>query len=330
MVVLYNPGATNRAIIQPGTASALPIDGRLFVQEPSDGHLLAGDRDRPYRLSRVTGAELRGARTANRMAALLRRRIAQRDCPFPGAGRFGCRSHLVFVDEIDHRFGERAPNLNTPAWRGRTSRNQKRRAYPNYVPRPRRGQPGAELRAAMNILASQPYPGGGSYADRVHFYLNPGVVSSLGVGRGRFHNLGRDRKPHYRSYEALRGAFQRSGGVWLEMYHVEGAGRTRVPFNTREWMNYPARFTLYLTAPGAAAADPALTAKVRFVMTRGAPALRSGAPAPCASPSQPQTCQFALAALPQNAPILANGVAAYRMEGDEAEWRAHARAWFFR
>lgn len=182
----------------------------------------------------------------------------------------------------------------------------------------------------MKILAARPFPGGGSYAERVHVYVNPGVVSSLGVGRGKYHNLGRDRRPHYRSYEALRGALQRSGGVWLEMYHVEGAARVRVPFNTREWSAYPARFALHLTAPGAAAADPGLRAKLRFVMTRGAPPLAAGAPGACQNPSQPQTCQFALASLPQNAPILANGVAAYRMEGDEAEWRAHARAWFFR
>ena len=329
MVVLYGTPSTNRKIVKPRTTTALPINGRLFVQEPNVGHLFAGDRDRPYRLSGVPGSRLVEAGTADRIAALLRRRVEELDCPFPPYGRAGCRSGLVFVDELDARFSERSPDLNTPAWRGRTSRNQKKRPFPTYIPRPLPGQPGYELTVAMGLLAAIPFPGGGNYAERVHFYINPGVVSSIGVGRGKYHNRGRDGRPHFRTYEGLRGALQQSGGVWLEMYHVTGARRTRTPFNTREWSNYPKRFTLYLTAPGAGAADPRLVAKVRFMMTRGAPPLRSGAPRPCRNSARPQSCQFALATLPQNAPILANGIGQYRMEGNEAEWRGHVRRLFF-
>ncbi len=328
MIVLYATPATNRAIVRPAAADALPLDGRLFVQEPNVGHLFAGNRDRPYRLSRVTGDQIVRAGSAGAIAALLRGRIAASNCSFAGSGRAGCRSHVVFIDEIDARFAERAPNLNTPAWRGRASRAQKKRAFPNYVPRPRNGQPGYELAQAMRLLAKQPYARG-SYADRVHLYIAPGVISSLGVGRGKYHNLGRDGRPHFRTYEGLRGALQRAGGVWLEMYHFNTATRTRSPFNTGEWSAYPTRFTRYLTAPGAAAADPGLVAKVRFMMSAGAPAPRTGAPAVCQDGSQPQTCQFALASLPQNASILANGVGQYRMEGDEAEWRAHVKRLFF-
>ena len=142
MIVLYATPATNRQIIQPGTAGALPIDGRLFVQEPNVGHLFAGDFDRPYRLSGVSGSQLLKAGSALEMATLLHKRINQLDCPFPPHGNAGCRSGLVFVDEIDYRFAERAPNLNTVAWRGRTSRNQPKRKSPNFVPRPKTGQPG--------------------------------------------------------------------------------------------------------------------------------------------------------------------------------------------
>ena len=330
MIVLYGTPATNHAIIRPGTADALPVNGRLFVQEPNPSHLFAGNADRSYRLSRTTGTELVQAGRAAAMAALLRRRIDERDCPFPGAGNFGCRSHLVFVDEIDYRFAERAPDLTTPGWRGRTSRSQKKRPFPKYVPKARPGQPGYELGRAMRILAAKPFARGGTYADRVHFYMAPGVVSSIGVGKGKYHNLGRDRRPHFRSHEGLRDALQRAGGVWLEMYHFDSASRARSPFNTREWSAYPHRFTLYMTAPGAAAAHRGLVARVHFMMSNGAPTPMAGAPAVCQNASQPQTCQFALASLPQNAPILSNGVGQYRMEGDETEWREHAKRLFFR
>jgi hypothetical protein len=329
MIVLYAPPATNRLIIQPGTAGALPIDGRLFVQEPNVGHLFAGDLDRPYRLSGVSGTQLIKAGSAIEMAILLHRRIDELDCPFPPHGNAGCRSGLVFVDEIDYRFAEKAPNLNTPAWRGRTSRNQPKRKFPNYVPRPKTGQPGYELTKAMAILQALPFPGGGTYADRVHFYIAPGVVSSIGVGKGKYYNLGRDSRPHFRSHEGVRGALRRSGGVWLAMYHFNTATRTRRPFTTGEWRHYPIRFTRYLTGPGATTANPGYVAKMHFLMTRGAPPVAKGAPPVCLNKALPQTCQFTLAALPQNAAILANGVGEYRMEGNEAEWRAHVKRLFF-
>jgi hypothetical protein len=330
MVVLYGSPATNRKIIAPGSARALPIDGRVFVQEPNLGHLFAGDGDRAYRLSGVHVEQLLTAGSGPAMAALLRRRIDEVDCPFPPYGPAGCRSGLVFVDEIDYRFAEKAPNLKTAAWRGRTSRNQPKRTFPNYVPTPRPGEPGYELSVAMAILAATPYPGGGTYAGRVHFYIAPGVISSIGVGRGRYRNLGRDRRPHFRSHEGVRTALQLSGGLWLEMYHFHRGSRTRSPFSTREWMDYPARFAKHLTAPGAIAADPGLAGKVRFLMTRGAPQYVRGGPAACRNPSRPQRCQFALASLPQNAAMLANGVGQYRMQGNEVEWRGQVRHYFFR
>jgi hypothetical protein len=330
MVVLYGSPATNRIIVAPGTARALPIDGRVFVQEPNVGHLFAGDSDRAYRLSGLHVEQLLAAGTGPAMASMLRRRIDEHDCPFPPYGNAGCRSGLVFVDEIDYRFAEKAPNLNTPAWRGRTSRAQPKPKFPNYVPQPRPGQPGYELSVAMGILAATPYPSGGTYASRVHFYIAPGVVSSIGVGRGAYRNLGRDRRPHFRSHEGVRAALQLAGGVWLEMYHFHRRSGTRTPFSTREWMDYPARFAKHLTGPGSRVADPVLAGKVRFLMTRGAPPYVRGAPAVCRSPRRPQRCQFALAQLPQNAPMLANGVGQYRMEGNEREWRGQVHRLFFR
>ena len=328
MVVLYGTAETNRKIVSPGSPGALPVDGRLFIQEPNWGHLFAGERDRAFRLARVTEDELQAAGNAPAMARVLRTAIEQGNCFYDSAW-FGCRSRLVFVDEIDHRFAEPAPNLNTPAWRGRTSRSQPKPKFPNYVPAPRPGQLGYELGRAMEILAASPFPGGGSYAQRVHFYIAPGVVSSLGVGRGRFQNLGRDRRPHFRSYEGVRPALQRAGGVWLEMYHFDRASRTRAPFNTYEWSVYPWRFALYLTGPGAGAPDSGALSRMHFMMTRGSPKPKGGAPAICRRGAG-QACQFTLAGSVKNRAILANGVGQYRMEGDEAAWRFHVRRLFFR
>ena len=329
MIVFYGTPDTNRKIVKPGAADALPIDGRVFVQEPNVGHLFAGDADKPYRLSRVTAASLLAAGSADAMARVLQTRIDAPGCVFAPWGDSGCTSHLVFVDEIDSRFAEKAPNLNTRAWRGRTSRNQPARKFPNYVPKPRPGHAGYELSKAMEKLESIPYPEGGTYADRVHFYIAPAVVTTIGVGRGKYHNLGRDRRPHFRSHEGLRVALQRAGGVWLEMYHFDNRTRTRTPFDTREWAAYPGRFARFMTSAGATASDPALLGKLHFHMTRGMPATKGRAPAECANPSTPQGCQFALAANSTNAPILANGVGQYRMEGNEAEWRSHVKRLYF-
>jgi hypothetical protein len=328
MVVLYGSPESNRAIVGPGRADRLPVDGRLFIQEPNPGHLFAGDADRPYRLARVTEDQLTTARTAPRMAALLKRSIDQTDCRYFGY-LHGCQSHLVFVDEIDVRFAEKAPNLNTPAWRGRTSRSQPKRKFPNYIPRPRRGQLGFELGRAMQRLAATPWRGGGTYADRVHFYISPALVGSIGSGRGRYFNLGRDRRPHFRSYEGVRPALQLAGGVWLEMYHFSRA-TGRYPSSSAEWAAYPWKFARYLTAPGAAQPDPARQARIHFLMTRGMPRSGPSAPAECRNPATPQGCQFALASSPRNAPILANGVGAFKMDGDEGEWRALVRQNFLR
>lgn len=329
MIVLYAKPETNRAIVKPGSADALPIDGRLFIQEPNVGHLFAGDADKPYRVARMPSTSLLAAGTADAMAALLKREIDAPGCVTAPWGDAGCKSHLVFVDEIDYRFAEKAPNLNHPAWRGRTSRNQPKRKFPNYIPKVKPGHSGYELSLAMQQLAAIPYPDGGTYAERVHFYIAPGVVSSIGVGKGKFHNLGRDRRPHFRSHEGLRSALQLSGGVWLEMYHFDQSTKTRRPFNTGEWAAYPWRFALYMTAPGVTTADPAILAKLHFLMSNGMPKNKGRAPAECANPATPQGCQFALASNAVNTPILANGVGAYRMEGDEAEWRGHVKRLFF-
>ncbi len=329
MVVMYGTKETNHRIIKPGAPDALPVDGRLHVVEPNSGHLFAGDADKPYRLHHVMTKDLIKLRTRDAMAAHLKAQIDSPLCRFPSY-TVACESGMVFVDEIDWRWAEKAPNLNTPAWRGRTSKSQPKRKFPNYVPKARNGHPGVELSRAMEILAATPHPAGGTYAERVHFFIAPGVVTSIGVGRGKYHNLGRDGRPHFRSHEGVRTALQLAGGVWLEMYHYDHSGRGRYPFNTYEWQTYPWRFSQYLTGIGTGTPDPAMTAKLRFIISNGKPKAKGGAPAVCRSKTTGNMdCVFTLASTAKNLPILMNGIGQYRMEGDEAGFRAHVKRIFF-
>jgi len=329
MVVMYGTADTNRKIIKPGAPDALPVDGRLFVVEPNAGHLFAGDADKPYRLHHVMTKDLLAKGNDAAMAAHLKAQIDSPVCQFTGY-TVDCGSGMVFVDEIDWRWAEKAPNLNTPAWRGRTSRSQPKRKFPNYVPKAREGHPGVELSQAMETLAATPHPAGGSYADRVHFFIAPGVVTSIGVGRGKYHNLGRDGRPHFRSHEGMRRALQLAGGVWLEMYHYDHSGRGRYPFNTYEWQTYPWRFSQYLTGIGVGRPDQAMVQKLRFIISNGKPKAKGGAPAVCRSKtSAAMDCVFTLANSVKNRQVLMNGIGQYRMEGDEARFRQHVKRLFF-
>lgn len=325
MIMLFGTPDTNRQIVRPGHSTALPLDGRLFVAEPNPGHLFAGDADKPFRLDHVDATDLIAKGSGDAMASYLKHRLDADSCNFAKWGKVDCRSGLLTIDELDYRFSERAPNLNTPAWK------RADRKYPNYVPRVREGQPGLEFSQAMEILAATPWPGGGTYADRVHVFIAPGMLSSLGVAGGVYHNLGRDKKPHFQTYEGVRRGVQLSGGVWIEMYHFDRGGRGRYPFNTKEWQVYPWRFSQWLTRPGLAPTpDPALVAKMHFMMSSGMPRKVGTAPAACSNPRTPQACQFALASTKKNAPVLANGVGAYRMDkGHAPEFRLHLRRLFY-
>lgn len=328
MVLMYGTADTNRKIIQPGTSGALPLDGRLYVSGRTRQHLFGGEADKPYRVDHVTATDLlKLSSSGERMAAYLRGRVDENACAFSW-GRVDCRSGLVFIDEIDYRFAEKAPNLKTPAWAGRTSKSQPKKKFPTYHPTARSGQPGYELSRAMEILAATPYRGGGTYAERIHFFIAPGVVSSIGVGRGQYHNLGRDGRPHFRSHEGMRRALQLSGGIWLAMYHYEHGGRGLYPFNTYEWQVYPNRFALYLSGLGAKRIDPATRSKMRFLITSGKPKVKGGAPAKCRTGSD-MTCTFTLASSAKNAPILANGIGQYKVVRSEAQFRANIKRLFF-
>lgn len=322
MIALYGPAPSIKKIIAPGTSSALPVDGRLHIVEPNGGHLWAGDNDKPYRLDKVKADDLIARGSGAAMAAYLKNRI-DNPCQFSW-GSIDCRSGIVMVDEINRKFQEPAPNTARYPW---TLPIAKR---PAFVPRVRAGQPGYELSKAMEILANTPHADGGNYAQHVQLFMAPGVVSSLGVGGGKYHNMGRDLRPHFPTYEGVRKAFQLSGGTWLEMYHFNGS--TRYPFNTREWKVYPYNVVKWMTAPGTSVVpSSSYVGKTHFMMSNKMPArLGTKIPKACYNLRTPQGCQFALASTPHNLPILLTGVGAYRMEGNEAEFRKHLRLRFFR
>ena len=97
------------------------------------------------------------------------------------------------------------------------------------------------------MLASRPYPSGGSYAERVHFYLAPAFVTSISDGRGPYRHLGKDGKPHRATWRGVMPALSRAGGVWLEMYHHSRAtGLT--PLTASEWRTAPQAFSSYSAA----------------------------------------------------------------------------------
>jgi hypothetical protein len=279
-----------------------------LVQEPSGDNSVWGPRrSAPYRLAKIRYRDLLGL-GADGMAGLIRARIDA------GCGAFGCASNLVAIDEIGAEFSDGPP----PRVRGRAfrSRAAARRAgrYPDTVAlrpvSPR--SPGARLTEAMRRLAAMPWPGGGSYADRVHFYLAPTVTTSIGKGQGRNQNLGRDGKPHFTTWRGVMPGLALSGGIWLEMYHGKAVGSGRDPFMAVEWRRYPRDVVSVFRSFGGS------PDRVHF-MIANTPVMPRKA-SECGGIT-PMACVWRLAGLPgANRQILMNGAGAYQVGGQAAEW----------
>ncbi len=191
MSIIYDDnsdGSVTTIIRGDATTPGLGPDRGAFRQEPSVDHLLGGDADAANRLAKVSAGELTGGSPAQ-IAAVLAREIDGSCAPA------GCASGLVAVDEVTGKFAD-----GTAA--------------------------GRNLRDGMALLAQRPYRGGGTYADRVHFYLGPGVVTAIGYGLGPDHDLGRNGITRRTGYVTVMEGLARAGGVWLEMYRpgTSGAG----------------------------------------------------------------------------------------------------------
>ena len=163
----------------------------------------------------------------------------------------------------------------------------------------------------MRLLDATPHPDGGSYADRIHLYIAPAFVSSVGLGRGPHRNLGPDGKPHRAAWRGVMPALARAGGIWLEMYHYDQ--RAVGAMSARLWREVPRGFSSYARRYGADAQ------RIHFMFS-GARRAPAGAPRGC---GDAMACQWALArSTPAGRAILANGAGAYRPGAMTASFRA--------
>lgn len=250
MSVLYVTDPAARAILGPSTA--MRELKWLFRQEPSnsagDAALAGGGAQR---MTKVNGATL-ARKDVDAMVAMLKSAV-DRTCTTP-AGVSTCSARFVGVDEIGAAFGTEP---------GRSDADT----------------PGQRLRRAMARLSGIPFlgPGGGSYARRIHFYVAPGVSTSISAGLGPRRTEGADGVERRRDYSEVMAAMSRAGGVWLEMYHYPGRGRPRTPFTAAEWRDVPTNFASFLRAKSPTSRDP--LNYLHFVLTETAGAdAESGEP----------------------------------------------------
>jgi hypothetical protein len=202
-------------------------------------------------------------------------------------------NHVVVVDRIEGSAWSDGPQAEPPVLAG--------------------GSKGVALRDAMADL-DVTSRWGGTYARRVHFWIGPGLHSSIGAGLGPNHNLGRDGKPHRRSYLQVLKALARGGGVWNQMFHGPAPGQPADPLAVEEWMRWPAAFADLFTAQGGD------LDRVHFILmeTRALPA----GPLP-PGVTEPMQAQFALAAQPGvNSRILCNGPGGLNVSTQGRQWLA--------
>lgn len=260
----------------------------LFRQEPSNSGPGAQLASNDQRMTKISGAALFRKPSAAAMRDMLRNAV-DRTCVTP-AGVNTCGAHRVGVDEIGTEWGA----------------DSDAEAYsPN--------SPAARLRAAMRELWTMPHPGGGTYAQRVHLYVAPGVSTSIAAGRGFDRTKGEDGKERFRNFAGLMPVFRRAGGVWLEMYHYPKGSRTRQAFSATEWRRVPDTLAAFMRDRADIPGAPSPRSVLHFVMTGGP------MPGGTCPPEDGMACQWRAAqsgAL--NLAILGNGPAAFKITGADA------------
>jgi len=237
MSILYITDPAAKVIL--GSSTSMRELPWLFRQEPSNSGgdaALAGNGTQ--RMWKVSGANLAKKPTAAAMASMLKNAV-DHTCVTP-AGVNTCGAHRVGVDEIGAAFGT-APGESDA------------------------GTPGERLKNAMIMLAKQQYAPGESYASRIHFYVAPGVSTSISAGLGTARTLGRNGVELRRDYSQAMAAMSRAGGVWLEMYHYPTRGRARTPFTAAEWRDVPTDFAAFLRQQSPSSRNP--LNYLHFVMT---------------------------------------------------------------
>lgn len=317
MSLVYDEVSAVRAITDPAGPGA-PIGGDRGVlrQDPGPGGIFdPAGRDAAYRVAKLSAYEI---------ADLAPEAMADRIQDEIDAPEHGNASGLVAIDEIGNRFNDGRVRITysiktVRGTRIRVSSNNRlvvtKTGYriergPVQLPVVSPDSPGARLSAAMELLAARPYPGGGTYAERVHLYVAPAFGTSIAAGRGPHRNLGNDGKPHRATWRGVMPALARAGGVWLEMYHSSpGTGITTM--SAREWRTVPAQFSSYGARFGV---DPG---RLHLLMTEA-----QAPPAGATGCGEPMACQWQLAAsTPAGAQLLANGPGAYRLGAQATAWR---------
>ncbi len=318
MSILYDEQPAVRALTDPsGPGAPITAERGAFRQDPGPGGIFdPRGRDDAYRIAKLHSSDIEGL-SAEAMADRIQDEI---DDPEQAN-----TSGLVAIDEIGNRFNDGRVRIThqVKTVRGKririasynrlvvTKRGYRIERGPAPLPVVSPASPGARLSVAMDILAARPYPGGGSYAERVHLYIAPAFSTSIAFGRGPYHHLGNDGLPHRATWRGVMPALARAGGVWLEMYHsYRGSGVTTM--TAKEWRVVPTVFASYA---GKSGVDPS---RIHLTMTAD-PSAPAGA-SDCGSPMQ---CQWQLAgSTPAGAQLLANGPGAYRVGSQASDWRA--------
>ncbi len=283
MSLVYDTSEVVQRLVTPPVGAGLTPARGALRQDPGTGGMLAPGDNAPYRVSKIDEKAFLSL-TPAQIAETLKGEITE--------GDDGALSHLVAIDEIGRPFGEEPPSRPT---RGATLAP----VDPNSV--------GARFSEALRILAAEESPWGGTWASRVHVYLAPGVVTSIGVGRGPERNLGRDRKPHRPTWRGVMPGLALTGGVHLQMYH--GLGGVVTAFTASEW-RASSGGVLKLLARYAGDAR-----RVHFLFSA------TGTPAGATGCTDAQNCSWKLAeATPGGRTILANGAGVYRIGADAENW----------
>lgn len=320
MSILYATTPEVGVLADPGGGGpALGGDRGVYRQDPGPGGMLdPHGRRLDFRLGKVNARDI-AALSAEEMAAVIRRESDHPEVPNA--------TGLVGIDEIGNAFNDgRVPvRYKTVVVRGKKYRiaahnrivltrdgwRLVRGRPPAVLPEVSPDSLGARFAEAMRILDTTPHAGGGSYADRVHLYIAPAFVSSVGVGRGPHRNLGPDGKSHRATWRGVMPALARAGGVWLEMYHFDQRrlGSMSAPL----WRAIPRGFAGYAKRYGT---DPS---RIHFLFS-GARNVPKGAPRRCGTA---MACQWALARSTRaGRVILSNGAGVYRPARQAAAFRA--------
>ena len=267
-------GTTNASVPQPkhiAYISELGDEGDIKRLIPSDAKDLVAMglyRQMPAqtavlppsnRIARVNGANL-SRHNAHGMAAKLRAAI-DGTC----SAAMPCASGLVGLDNVAREF---------------------------------HGATGAHLLAAMQELAGQESPQGGSYADRVVMYLDYDILADLG-----------DAKRAGKWRDAMAAAAL-GNSMWLEMYKSTGVGSMDT-VSLREWQEIPKAATAVLVAGGAN------QSQIHLIIGPWLGRLPGQTPENC---PDTLTCMwYAAASTPLNHALLRNGIGMYRYTARDLE-----------